>query len=135
RRVPERPEGYRNPSDCMEADPPWDHPADEAEAIGRGIQPDLDQRRLAASSDCAPSGRGTARTLAGGQRPLRDALRSPRHRRGARDHGGRRLQANPRRPALSAILRGDDRDGERCGVWSACEDALAAGTEDAATLL
>ena len=47
----------------------------------------------------------------------------------------RGLHANPRCAALSAILRGDDRDCERRRIRGARRDARAAGAADVAALL
>ena len=77
--------------------------------------------------------RSQAEKLAAGARRRRadrsrlgDALRPAGDRRAPRRAAGQGLRPHPARAALSAILRGDERDGRRQGVRGAAGDALAA---------
>ena len=63
-----------------------------------------------------------------------DALRRAGDRRADRRAEGAGLRADPDRAALSAILRGDDRDRQRRGLRPSAPAALAAGGPDAAAL-
>ena len=65
---------------------------------------------------------------------LGDALRPSVDRLAARRAGGQGLRAHPAGAALSAILRGDDRDRVRRGFSGPHENALAAGAARGAAL-
>ena len=55
--------------------------------------------------------------------------------RRSKRHDRRRLHAHPGGAALSAILRGDDRDRQRCSLRRVGAYALAAGAANASALL
>ena len=123
------------PPIAVAADPARHHPQHAAEEIGACLWPGLARGRLAARRDHAGAGDGAEGCVRAGRAGrLGDALRQSGDRRPAGGDEGRRVRAHPDRAALSAILRGDDRDRQRQGVRRAGRDALAAGDPHAAAL-
>ena len=118
---------------ALVADPQSRHPDAPPGRRRARLRLDLEQgaRRGAAEDDHARAG-GEARRLAGRRvGAARDSstgrcATASLDRRAPRRAAGRGLRPHPARPALSAILRGDDGDGLRQGVRRAEGDALAA---------
>ena len=136
KRIPVRSARGRDSAAGLAADPARHHPQHPAEEVRPRLSPGLDRGRLAARRDHRAPGRGRWRGAFGAERDRRscDALRQAGDRRADRRAAGGGLRPDPDRAALSAILRGDDRDRQRRGVRASAPPALAAGGAHAAAL-
>ena len=139
--VSQRRPGDREPGAGLEVRAQRHHSAAPAARQRPRLRENLESRakRIAAEDHHPRAGRKAPRHDRGGRSDhhgrLGDALRQPVARHAHRGDGQGRLRAHPAAAALSAICRGDQRDGMRRGVCHAGRAARPAGAARGAAVL